>query len=76
LNVARIETSGRAGATISSPLLITEETAQEWTKTGTEDPAEMVKFLEENRHTPKLSVVAEKAMKPGWEKRIPDEFKK
>lgn len=60
-----------------SPVFLDEEAAREWIhETPDDDPASLVRFLEQRRAAPRLEVSIQRALKAGWEKRIPEKYKK
>jgi putative SOS response-associated peptidase YedK len=60
-----------------SPVFLDETAAREWIKEAPEEDGEkLVRFLEERRTTPALAVTVQRPMKAGWEKRIPEKYRK
>lgn len=53
-----------------SPIFLPKETFMEWLKPEKENPQKLISFLKEHRLNPPLMVEKDRAMKPGWEKRV------
>jgi putative SOS response-associated peptidase YedK len=58
-----------------SPVFLDETAAEEWIRGGRQEGGKLVQFLEHRRAHPKLEPTVQRAMKAGWEKRIPLERK-
>ncbi|MGZ3686896.1 MAG: SOS response-associated peptidase, partial [Bdellovibrionota bacterium] len=56
-----------------SPVFLSEKSFDEWLSCEEREPKDWVKFLRRNLEHPELVATVERAMKPGWEKRIPKE---
>jgi putative SOS response-associated peptidase YedK len=53
-----------------SPIFLPKEAFTEWLKPEKENPQKLISFLKEHRLNPPLMVEKDRAMKPGWEKRV------
>src|SRR6185295_1953708 len=60
-----------------SPVFLDEQASRERICPSADaDPSLLARFLEQRRFAPKLEVSVQRALKAGWEKRIPDKYKK